>query len=108
DNLGNPGGHSFPISWNKVVEENPEVLVIAPCGIQLNRAQEELEVLKRNSGWAGLRAVQNGNVYLTDPNLFTQPSTSLIDGIELLAAILHPQLFEVPEYSAHRFTRIQT
>jgi iron complex transport system substrate-binding protein len=106
DSLGNPGGHSSAIPWDKVVEADPEVLVIAPCGIQLNLAEEELQVLQQKPGWAALTAVKSGQVYMADPNLFTRPSTSLIEGVELLAALLHPQLFEVPEHSAQRFIRI--
>lgn len=106
DSLGNPGGHSAVVPWERVAEADPEVLVIAPCGVQLHHAEEELQSLKRNSGWTELTAVKNGRVFLADPDLFTRPSTSLMEGVELLAALFHPELFEVPEHSRHRFVRI--
>jgi iron complex transport system substrate-binding protein len=44
-----------------------------------------------------LTAVKNKAVYLADADYFTRPITTLVEGIELLAAIFHPQLFEIPE-----------
>jgi iron complex transport system substrate-binding protein len=108
DSLGQAGGHSSAISWEKVVEADPEVLVIAPCGVDLQRAQGELQILAEKPGWTDLTAVKNGNVFVTDPDLFTRPSTSLIEGVELLAALLHPTLFDVPEHAANRFVRISS
>jgi iron complex transport system substrate-binding protein len=108
DSLGQVGQHSSAISWEKVVEADPEVLVIAPCGIDLQRAQRELQILVEKPGWTDLTAVKNGNVFVADPDLFTRPSTSLIEGVELLAALLHPTLFDVPEHAVHRFVRISS
>jgi iron complex transport system substrate-binding protein len=106
DSLGQPGGHSSAISWEKVVEADPEVLVVAPCGVHLLRAEEELQILMQKPGWPELTAVKTGNVFVADPDLFTRPSTSLIEGVELLAALLHPKLFDVPDHAVHRFARI--
>jgi iron complex transport system substrate-binding protein len=106
DSLGRSGGHSSTIPWEKVVEADPEVIVIAPCGLPIERAREELHILIQKPGWTDITAVKYGSVYITDPDLFTRPSTSLIEGVELLAALLHPELFDVPEHAAHRFVRI--
>jgi iron complex transport system substrate-binding protein len=94
DMLSNPSGYSIKIDWDKIVLYNPEVLVISPCGLEIERAQKEISVLERLSGWHDLKAVKNNEVYFADSNLFTCPSTKLIDGIELLAALFHPALFE--------------
>jgi iron complex transport system substrate-binding protein len=97
DMLSNPGGDSIVTSWDKIVRYNPEVLVIAPCGFHTTRAAEELYLLYRKPGWDQLQAVRNGAVYLADYDLFTQPSPgTLTDGIELLAALFHPEIFTVP------------
>ncbi len=98
DMLSNPSGDSIVTPWDKVVKYDPEVLVIAPCGFHIQRAQEELFLLQQKPGWKNLKAVQLGQVYLADFDLFTQPSAStLVSGVELLAALFHPTIFEVPE-----------
>ncbi|CCH51347.1 iron complex transport system substrate-binding protein [Fibrisoma limi BUZ 3] len=103
DMLGNPSGDSIVTSWEKVRRYDPEVLVIAPCGFATDRTLQELSVLERQSGWHELRAVQNKAVYIADYDLFTQPSAAtLVDGIELLAACFHPDLFAVPEALRHK------
>ena len=97
DMLSNPGGDSIVIPWEKIRKYDPEVMIIAPCGFHIARAKEELHLLSRNEGWTDITAVQNGQVFLADFDLFTQPSPStLVDGIRLLAALFHPALFEVP------------
>jgi len=98
DMLSNPGGDSIITSWEKIVRYDPEVLVIAPCGFQTNRAAEELHLLHDRPEWRRLQAVKNDAVFLADYDLFTQPSPgTLTDGIELLAALFHPALFTVPD-----------
>jgi iron complex transport system substrate-binding protein len=97
DMLANPGGHSMPLAWERVALYDPEVLVVAACGFDVTRASAETGVLTGRPGWDALTAVRRGAVYLADGNLFTQPSAGLVDGIELLAALFHPQIFAVPE-----------
>ncbi|MGE5106882.1 MAG: ABC transporter substrate-binding protein [Sphingobacteriales bacterium] len=97
DMLSNPGGDSIVTSWDKIIKYNPEVLVIAPCGFHIQRAKEEMHLLTQKPNWNDLEAVKTNQVYLADYDLFTQPSPStLVDGIELLAALFHSSLFTVP------------
>ena len=97
DMLSNPGGDSIVTSWNKIVKYNPEVIVIAPCGFYIERSIAELKLLSDREGWCNINAVTNGEVYFADYDLFTQPSAStLVDGIELLAALFHPTIFSIP------------
>ena len=104
DMLSNPGGDSIVTSWEKIVRYDPEVLVIAPCGFRVDRALEELPLLSRKPGWDRLLAVRNDAVYLADYDLFTHPSPStLTDGIELLAALFHPEIFPVPVRLQHKY-----
>lgn len=104
DMLSNPSGDSIVTSWDKIVKYNPEVLVIAPCGFHIKRAQEELHLLTQKVEWNQVSAVQSNQVYLADYDLFTQPSAStLVDGIELLAALFHPDIFQVPEKLKHKY-----
>ena len=106
DMLSNPSGYSVHVNWNKIVKYDPEILVIAPCGFDIKRAQKELGVLISKPEWETLQAVKNNQVYLADADLFTQPSTKLIDGIELLSALFHPEIFQMkPEYK-HKYYSI--
>lgn len=96
DPLGNPGGHSRPTELDAVVNSNPEVIVIAPCGFTPERAMQEINALEQRDGWNELQAVQTQQIYIVDGDLFTRPSTTLVEGIELLAALFHPTHFEIP------------
>jgi iron complex transport system substrate-binding protein len=103
DMMGNPSGDSIVTPWEKVLKYDPEVLVIAPCGFETERSLEELHLLSSKQGWSDLRAVQNKSVYILDYDLFTQPSAStLLNGIEILAALFHPSLFKVPDHLVHK------
>jgi iron complex transport system substrate-binding protein len=99
DMLGNPGGDSVVTAWERIVKYNPEVIVIAPCGFTTARTMEEMHLLTQQPFWEQLAAVQNNSVFIADYDLFTQPSPStLVDGIELLAALFHPTLFPMAEH----------
>jgi len=98
DMLSNPNGDSIVTPWAKIVKYNPEILVIAPCGFTVSRSLEELHLLTSKSEWNSLQAVKTGNVFIVDFDLFTQPSAStLVDGIEVLAALFNPGIFGIPE-----------
>lgn len=104
DMLSNPGGDSIVTPWEKVVRYNPEVLVIAPCGFTTGRTGEELHLLTQKKEWESLTAVQHNAVFLADYDLFTQPSAgTLVDGIELLAALFHPEIFTVPAHLQSKY-----
>lgn len=104
DMLSNPGGDSIVTQWEKIIKYDPEVLIIAPCGFEVKRSLQEMHILAQKQGWQELQAVKNKNVFVLDFNLFTQPSAStLVDGIELLAALFHQQLFKIPEHLQHKF-----
>ena len=93
DMLSNPSGYSIVTSWKRILKYNPEVLVVAPCGFNIERSVKEISQLTRREGWDDLVAVKNKAVYVADGDLFTCPSTHLVDGIELLASLFHPELF---------------
>jgi iron complex transport system substrate-binding protein len=99
DMLSDPGGDSITLSWEKIKRYNPETIIVAPCGFHTGRAKEELHLLTRNEGWEDCIAAQTRQVFVCDFDLFTQPSPStLVDGIELLAALFHPELFSIPKH----------
>lgn len=107
DMLSNPAGDSIVTKWEKVRKYNPEVLVIAPCGFDIERSMEELHLLARNPGWQELEAVKNKAVYIADFDMFTQPSIgTLVQGIQSLASMFHPGIFSPGPHIAHRFVNV--
>jgi iron complex transport system substrate-binding protein len=101
--LSNPGGDSIVTPWEKIVRYDPEVLVVAPCGFNVDRSLQEIQMLTSRPGWSTLKAVHDHAVYVADYDLFTQPSAgTLVDGIEILAAMFNPQAFAVPTHLQHK------
>ena len=104
DMLSNPAGDSIVTHWDKIIKYNPEVLVIAACGFDIDRSTMEMEILTRKDGWNDLEAVKNNQVYVADFDMFTQPSIgTLIDGIDALACMFHPQIFQPSPFISTKF-----
>ena len=94
DSLSHQGSDSVRIPWADVVQWNPEVLVVTPCGFKLDAAIEQSSQLQKLEGWADLDAVRNSRVYAVDANsYFARPGPRVVDGTELLAHLIHPNLF---------------
>ncbi|HEY4704864.1 MAG TPA: cobalamin-binding protein [Thermoplasmata archaeon] len=94
DVLSVPGKPSVKIEWRDVVTAAPEVLVLMPCGFGVDRAVAESSLLTRLPGWADLPAVRRSQVYAVDASsYFSRPGPRLVDGVEMLAHILHPDEF---------------
>jgi iron complex transport system substrate-binding protein len=92
--LGTPGEHSTTTPWLDVLSADPDVLVVAPCGFGLDRALREMPLLAAQQGWSNLRAVTSGRVFVADGNLyFNRSSPSAFETAEVLAEILHPEVF---------------
>ena len=99
--LSLPGAHSRWLEWAEVVDAAPDVLLLMPCGFGPERSREELHTLQRLLGWDALPAVQEGEVWAVDGNsYFSRPGPRLVDGVELLARLLHPRRFGPPDPEA--------
>ncbi len=89
-----PGERSVRLDWETVFEAAPEVLVLMPCGFDAARAAEEAEALPNLPGWSDLPAARDGRVWAVDANsFFSRPAPRLVEGVEILARILHPGAF---------------
>jgi iron complex transport system substrate-binding protein len=89
-----PGEPSAHITWEEVFAAAPEVLVLMPCGFDAWRAASEARALPGLSGWSDLPAVKNGRVWVVDANsYFSRPAPRLVEGVEILARVLHPEAF---------------
>lgn len=88
--LGDKGHHSQAIPWQRVLQADPDYLIIAPCGFDLPRTRREVPTLEALPGWPDLRAVRSGRVALADGNrYFNRSGTTIVDTVEIIAEILH-------------------
>ena len=95
DVLGTAGAPSAPVTWARLRAAKPDVLMIMPCGFPIARTRREVARLTKQPGWKTLPAVKTGRVFLVDgPAYFNRPGPRVIDGIEILAACLHPSLVQ--------------
>lgn len=91
-----PGEMSARITWEEVFEAAPEALVLMPCGFDAERTLREARDLPGLPGWSELPAVKSGRVWAVDANShFSRPAPRLVEGVEILARILHPKAFPV-------------
>jgi iron complex transport system substrate-binding protein len=94
DVLGMPGESSQELSWELIAATKPEVVVVMPCGYDAKRSHQE--ALDHSEKLASLHAER---IVAVDASAcFSRPGPRLIDGLELLAHILHPQQAPSPAY----------
>jgi iron complex transport system substrate-binding protein len=94
DGLGSDGQPSTAIDWAQVVEFAPQILVVMPCGYKISRSLAEVERLAAKAGFYGLPAVRSGQVYIVDsPAFFSRPGPRIVNGLEILGQIIHPEVF---------------
>jgi len=87
--FGEPGQHSPWMTWEQFVAADPDVIVIAPCGFDLERTGQEMYWLTDRPGWRDLRAVRTHRVCLADGNrYFNRPGPRVVETLEILTEIL--------------------
>jgi iron complex transport system substrate-binding protein len=96
DALGEPGEPAFRTTWENVLNVEPEVILMMPCGYHLEGVFGELEKTKLPEGWNTLPAARDGRVFAVDASsYFSRPGPRLATGVEILAAVLHPDYVNV-------------
>ncbi|MFQ5846488.1 MAG: cobalamin-binding protein [Candidatus Methylomirabilales bacterium] len=106
--LGNPGAPSRRVAWEQVLSAAPAVLILMPCGFSVERVLGEIHLLTGLPGWAGLPAVRCGRVFAVNGHaLYSRSGPRLVEGIEVLAHLVHPELFPgpVPENAVRTVSR---
>ena len=89
------GQQSTQLKWETFIASNPDVIVFMPCGFDLERTRTEALLLTNRPEWQQLHATQSGRVYITDGNAyFNRPGPRLVDSLEILAEISHPEIFQ--------------
>ncbi|MDA1091534.1 MAG: cobalamin-binding protein [Proteobacteria bacterium] len=93
--FGEAGRHSPWMTWEALCETDPEVIIILPCGYNIKESRRNMAVLIRRPEWSDLKAVTAGRVYIADGNqYFNRPGPRLAESLEILAELLHPELFD--------------
>ena len=102
------GEHSRKMDITEIENADPDVLILMPCGFGVQRTVSEYEkYLKDDSRWNKLRAVREKRVFVVDANsFFSKPSIRVVTGIEILAKILHPEIFTDFEVPTNSFSKI--
>jgi iron complex transport system substrate-binding protein len=105
DVLGRAGEKSFRIDAKDIAMSAPHLAVLMPCGFHLDRVQDEAPILTSRPFWKDLPASRQDRVWLVDgSSYFNRPGPRVVDGLEILAHILHPDLFpKVPIHVAQRW-----
>ena len=88
-----PGCNARRLDWNEVVEAAPEKLFVDLCSSDVSRNLREAPWLAAQEGWNDLPAVASGEVYLIDHTYFSCPGPRVVDGLEVLAQLTHPEIF---------------
>jgi iron complex transport system substrate-binding protein len=97
DPLGRKHQRSVQIEWDQVLQAQPEVIVLALCGYDTVRAERDLKLLRTYPGFDTLPAARENRIHVADANaFFARPGPRIVDSLELLAGILHPESF--PEF----------
>ena len=88
--LGTAGDASTTLSWPMIVDQQPDVLFIACCGFDVERAMQDVALMQAEPFWQDIPAVRDRCVYVSDGNAyFSCPSPRLVDGLEIMAHALH-------------------
>lgn len=91
DVLGHPAQPSRPLTLDEVATASPDVVILMPCGFSAPRAAREARPLLHRDDWRALPAVRSRKVFAVDAaSYFSRPGPRLVDGVETLAALLHP------------------
>lgn len=108
--ISSKGEQSRKMSFEEMEQSDPDLIILMPCGFHTKRTILEYEkILLNNPRWKNLRAVKEQNVFAVDANsYFSKPSLRTITGIEILAKIIHPEVFVNEKNSEESFKQIKS
>ncbi|HEX4786738.1 MAG TPA: cobalamin-binding protein [Candidatus Sulfotelmatobacter sp.] len=105
DPLGKLGKDSYRMEWHQVLQVDPDVVLVMPCGHNLERSVEEYHATQFPEGWKRVKAVRNGRVYAVNASAyFSRPGPRLVTGLEIMHSLLQDDRPQEPP--AHRWTRL--
>jgi len=93
--LGRIGEPSFKVSWKEIVDFAPQMLFIMPCGYDIQKTLDEINILTSQEEWFSLPSTNRGEIYLLDANsYFSRPGPRAVNGLEIMAKTIHPELMK--------------
>ncbi len=93
--FGEAGRHAPWMTWESLCEADPVVIIVMPCGYGIAESRRNMPALTGRPEWSALKAVVAGRVYIADGNqYFNRPGPRLVESLEILAELLHPDLFQ--------------
>ncbi len=96
--LGHDGVPSTTAPWQDFIDAAPDVVLAVPCGFDTDRAAVEVDAAATRPGWLDLPAVRNDAVWVGDGSAyFARPGPRMVEGLEILAHAIHPDLFPAPD-----------
>jgi iron complex transport system substrate-binding protein len=99
DPLGRKHQPSAQIEWQQVLDARPEIIVLALCGYDIDRARRDYEVLRRFPAFGSMPAADCGEIHIVNASAyFARPGPRIVDSLEILAGIVHPT--EFPEFAS--------
>ena len=106
--ISKTGEHSRRMDITEVINSNPDIIILMPCGFDTARTISEYNlILKNNRAWNSLNAVKNNQIFAVDANsFFSKPSIRTIEGLEILAKIIQPGKFDDLSVSANSFSNL--
>ena len=106
--ISKTGEHSRRMDITEVINSNPDIIILMPCGFDTARTISEYNsILKNNHAWNSLNAVKNNQIFAVDANsFFSKPSIRTIEGLEILAKIIQPDKFTDLSVSAGSFSNV--
>lgn len=94
DGIGHVGERSEQTPWERVAAYEPEVMIVAACGFTEERSRQDEPMLRAYPGFADLPCARAGRVHFVDgAAYFSRPGPRLVDSLEILARLIHPELF---------------
>jgi iron complex transport system substrate-binding protein len=80
-------------AWSYLIQSDPDVLVVSPCSFKLEQTRKEMNKLLSKINWRRIPAVQNKRAYLVDSDYYNRAGLRLVDGLEITATLVHPDIF---------------
>jgi iron complex transport system substrate-binding protein len=96
DQFGLAGQRTRKVDWTEIVDGAPEIVLLAPCGLTIDQTMSDLPKYLTRPEWSALPAMQNGRAYVLDGSLWSRHGPRIVDGLEVLAQVIHPELFPGP------------
>jgi len=107
DPLGKLGEYSYRMPWQQVLDADPEVILVMPCGYSLEQVMAEYLRTQVPAGWSELSAVRNGRVFAVNATAyFSRPGPRLVTGLEIMYALIQERMLEGVNLPAASWARL--